>query len=231
MGFEGEIHSPPPPESYSEAELAKFRASDPFTLSPTQLRAAGMTENGILKPEYRTEANLEQLSPEMQRIMGWVDSTVPDSEGAAPSIGTTGKTTPGSQVPLVTGPEDRSRLDRTVPSPARAQVEPTTTDEAGDPVDPGRGSTRRAAGIPVANLSDIGTAIGGALDALGPLPTQFGGGRSRTADGTPVEPTAAAIQDISEEQALLQEEPRMSVMPTRSIRDIERSIARSRAAG
>ena len=217
MGFEGYIGSPPPPESYSEAELAKFRASDPFTLSPSQLQAAGMTENGILKREYRTKANLDQLSPAMQRIMGWVDRTAPDSEGAAPSIGTTGKTTPGSQVPLVTGPEDRSRLDRTVPSPARAQVEPTTTDEAGDPVDSGRGSTRRAAGIPVANLSDIGKAIGGALGALGPLPTQFGGGRSRTADDTPVEPTAAAIQDISEEQALLQAEPDPSGMDWRGM--------------
>ncbi len=215
MGFEGSMGAPQ--TDFSEEQIAQFREADPFTLSPSQLQAAGMTENGILKREYRTKANLDQLSPAMQRIMGWVDRTAPDSEGAAPSIGTTGKTTPGSQVPLVTGPEDRSRLDRTVPSPARAQVEPTTTDEAGDPVDSGRGSTRRAAGIPVANLSDIGKAIGGALGALGPLPTQFGGGRSRTADDTPVEPTAAAIQDISEEQALLQAEPDPSGMDWRGM--------------
>ena len=215
MGFEGSMGAPQ--TDFSEEQIAQFREADPFTLSPSQLQAAGMTENGILKREYRTKANLDQLSPAMQRIMGWVDRTAPDSEGAAPSIGTTGKTTPGSQVPLVTGPEDRSRLDRTVPSPARAQVEPTTTYEAGDPVDSGRGSTRRAAGIPVANLSDIGKAIGGALGALGPLPTQFGGGRSRTADDTPVEPTAAAIQDISEEQALLQAEPDPSGMDWRGM--------------
>lgn len=258
MGFEGDIGSPPPPESYSEAELAKFRASDPFTLSPTQLRAAGMTENGILKPEYRTKANLDQLSPEMKGIMEWVDSTAPDSEGAAPSIGTTGKTTPGSQVPLVTGPEDRSRLDRTVPTPARAQVEPTIEetvvlkqDEPGVDIlrrreeilsrqnvlykTPGKTGTvklsrfqstpeerefiERTGGI---NPDNVTVSSRNRVEYHG-----SGVGASPRRDSEP----RPELFYGSEEEELLQEEPRMSVMPTRSIRDIERSISRSRAAG
>ena len=48
-----------------------------------------MTENGVLKPEYRTQANLGQVSSDMHAITRWFDSAVPGSDIGAPPTGTT----------------------------------------------------------------------------------------------------------------------------------------------
>ena len=55
--------------------LEEMRQADPFTLLPSQLEAAGMTENGVLKPEYATPFDPDQI-PDV--VQAWMDKTFPE---------------------------------------------------------------------------------------------------------------------------------------------------------
>ena len=102
MGFEGSMGAPQ--TDFSEEQIAQFRGADPFTLSLSQLRAAGMTENGVLKPEYRTQANLGQVSSDMHAITRWFDSAVPGSDTGVPFTGTMGSAANGASKQIVGDP-------------------------------------------------------------------------------------------------------------------------------